>query len=142
MDEGGNLLGRNADEHDRLMVSNEPSARNFSVRRKTNQNLYRLAGVTGGIHPVGVHECVADKLVAREGSDEGRRVLGRTVAVSAGHDFSRRRLGEKFGEMAFGSLREPTGRQKTANYKQEENEALQAHRPPDEFANRLAAESA
>ncbi len=93
---GGDALWRNTNQDDRLVMRHQSGTRDFAIRRQTHHNLDWLAGISGGIHPVGVDEGVPEQPGASERLHHRRTSLDGTVMVCSWHQFASRYLAGKF----------------------------------------------
>jgi hypothetical protein len=100
-DERGDAGGRDADQHDRLVVVHQARAADPAGGAQPHENLDRLAGVAGGFHPVGVDESIAEQPLARLHRSQRRAALRRLVAVGTGHQLRRRHFRQELGEAAL-----------------------------------------
>ena len=97
MNESGDALQRNADQHDRFVMGHQPRAGDLAVRRQAHQDLDRFAGIAGGVHPIGVDEGVARQSLAREHFYYRGAAFDRAVMIGSGNEFASRRLTDEFG---------------------------------------------
>ena len=104
LDEGGDALQRNADQHDRLVMRHQPRAGDLAVHRQPHQDLDRLAGIASRVDPVGVDEGVARQSIAGEDFGHRRAALDWAVMIGSRHKLGGRNLADEFGQPAIGGV--------------------------------------
>jgi len=100
VDEAGDAGGRNADQHDGLVVVHQPRAGDLPLGRKAHQDPDRAAGVAGGVDPVGVDEGIGREAIAGHHLGERGRALHRAEAVGAGNQGGRLHGRKELGQPA------------------------------------------
>ena len=101
LNERRDALRRDADQHDRLVMRHQSRAGDLALRRQSHEDLDRLAGVAGRVHPVGVDEGVADHFLSSEHFYDRGTALRRPVMIGAGNKLPSRDLTDEFGEPAL-----------------------------------------
>ena len=100
VDEPDYALRRDADQHDRLMMFDQPGAADAAVGVEAHQNIDRLAGIPHCGDDVGVQEDEADALLTRVGGHNRWRALRRAEPIGARDEVGGGHGGEEFNEPA------------------------------------------
>ena len=98
---GRDLLFRDADEDDRLVMLHQLRAEDLARRIQRNEDVDGLAGIAGRIHHVRIQIDEAEQAIAREDRRHWRSALRRAEPLGAGNQLRGRNQFQEIGEPAL-----------------------------------------